>query len=228
MPIFKHWTQKALTNLQFYMKKVAFIRHQELYCEGSEQNFVYLIISGVFKYTKRKQESLEKEVAVEKLIGPKTIIPPSAFENLTVVNAAVGDRQPQNAAKVENLESTGSTLCKRKLQGIFKLAEYQQGKFLGDDDYFSDSTNHFGTVTCSSRTGMVYQISIADFKTKILNRYEMKEKILTMVEEKTEQVRSRMEMIGGIYSITPNQIREEALLEHQTKKPSTSHQTSHK
>ena len=41
----------------------------------------------------------------------------------------------------------------------------------------------------------------------------MKEKILTMVEEKADQVRKRMEMIGGIYNITPNQIREEALLE---------------
>ena len=76
------------------------------------------------------------------------------------------------------------TLSRSRVQGIFKLAEYQQGKFLGDDDYFSDSNLHFGTATCSSRTGTVYQISVSDFKSKILNKYDMKEQIYKMVEEK--------------------------------------------
>ena len=105
------------------------------------------------------------------------------------------------------------TLGRIKIQGIFKLAEYQTGKFLGDDDYFSDSNLHFGTATCSSRTGTVYQISVSDFKTKILNKYDMKQQVQLMVEEKEDQIKQRINMIDGIYKITPNQIKEEVQLQ---------------
>ena len=94
MPIFKHWTQKSLTTLQYFIKKQVFHRNQELYREGTEQEFVYLIVSGSFKYTKLNQEKQKKDFDVEKLIGPQTIRHPSEFENLTVVNTAVGDKQP--------------------------------------------------------------------------------------------------------------------------------------
>ena len=49
-------------------------------------------MSGSFKYTKINQERKIKDFDVEKLIGPQTIRHPSEFENLTVVNTAVGDK----------------------------------------------------------------------------------------------------------------------------------------
>ena len=41
----------------------------------------------------------------------------------------------------------------------------------------------------------------------------MKEQIQLMVHEKMVQIKERMDMIGEIYNITPNMIREDAQLQ---------------
>ena len=140
------------------------------------------------------------------------------MSTLTVVNNALGDKAPTNAAKLENMGDTGSSLIKPKLQGIFKLAVFEKGAifgiykdtFRGELGYRQDST-HEGTVTCSSTKGILYRMPVIDFEKRIYLKFDMQSEIERLVKEKGKQMGARQAKIGGIYNITPHQIREEEL-----------------
>ena len=52
---------------------------------------------------------------MQKLIGPNSVVQPNEdLSTLTVVNNALGDKAPTNAAKLENMGDTGSSLIKPK------------------------------------------------------------------------------------------------------------------
>ena len=146
--------------------------------------------------------------------------PPDEFKQLTVIASALGDKIPTNAAKVENVSDTGSSLVKPKLQGIFKLAVFEKGAifgiysdtFRGELGYRVDST-HQGTVTCDSTSGTLYRMPIKEFEKRVYNKFDMQSEIERLVAEKEEQMRARTTKIGGIYNITPHQIKEEVELE---------------
>ena len=100
----------------------------------------------------------------------------SDLDDLTVVNSALGDKLPTNAAKAENVSDTGSTLIKPKLQGIFKLAVFQKGKFFGEDDLLNHR-KHLGTITCTSAKGTLFRMTTKVFDNKILSKYESNQEI---------------------------------------------------
>ena len=80
---------------------------------------------------------------VQKLIGPGSHVKShDGLKELTVVTSALGDKIPTNAAKVENVGDTGSSLERPKLTGIFKLAVYERGGIFGI--YTDTFENEFG------------------------------------------------------------------------------------
>ena len=84
--------------------------------------------------------------------------------------------------------------------------------FRGELGYRVDST-HQGTVTCDSTSGTLYRMPIKEFEKRVYNKFDMQSEIERLVAEKEEQMRARTTKIGGIYNITPHQIKEEVELE---------------
>ena len=158
---------------------------------------------------------------VHKLIGPSVHKKSEELKQLTVVSSALGDKIPTNAAKVENVGDTGSSLERPKLTGIFKLAVYERGGIFGiySDTFLEgqlglrESSVHQGTVTCDSTTGTLYRMPIKDFEKKVYLRFDMQSEIERLVTEKEAQMQARKQKIGGIYEITPHMIKEEVELE---------------
>ena len=52
---------------------------------------------------------------------------------------------------------------------------------------------------------------VIDFEKRIYLKFEMQSEIERLVNEKGKQMGARQAKIGGIYNITPHQIREEEL-----------------
>ena len=180
--------------------------------EGDKLGFVYLVQNGDFSFTRKIAENQKKEIQIQRLYGPHSVVKPNDdLKQLTVVNSALGDKNPTNAAKVENMSDTGSTLVKPKLQGIFKLAVFERGgifgiyrdTFRGELGYRENST-HEGTVSCSSTTGTLYRMPIKEFEKRIYLKFDMQPEIERLVYEKERQMKARQAKIGGIYSITPH------------------------
>ena len=54
---------------------------------------------------------------------------------------------------------------------------------------------------------------IREFEKRIYLKFDMQPVIDRLVKEKSKQMRARLAKIGGIYGITPGQIKEEVELE---------------
>ena len=54
---------------------------------------------------------------------------------------------------------------------------------------------------------------IKEFEKRIYLKFDMQPVIERLVKDKSKQMRARLAKIGGIYEITPGQIKEEAELE---------------
>ena len=95
--------------------------------------------------------------------------------DLKVVKSALGDQNPKSAAQINPTpgKEGQQTLTKTKMHGAFKLISLASGQMFGDDDVINKNPR-FATVTCTSRTGVIFRIEASEFFRKIESVEETK------------------------------------------------------
>ena len=70
VPYFTHWTRTSISKMLYYIEKQLCIRNQEVFREGDQVNYVYIVRNGEFEVTKRTVVLEDKFKTEEKRIKP--------------------------------------------------------------------------------------------------------------------------------------------------------------
>lgn len=102
------------------------------------------------------------------------------------------------------------------MYGNFKLITLMSGQLFGDDDVKNERCR-FATATCISHTGIIRRIEKEEFARRVEaiedTAFELKKQLYT----REMKMKERLDMIEGVYKISPKEIYAAIELEKQSK-----------